>query len=213
MQRVVRAASDHTRPWPEFSEMDCIACHHSLTGPLSWRQQGLEKMALDKSTYAPHRAGDPPYNLSRYALFRHFADEVDPTTNAELNAAALKVSALVTSMSPDRAAVATAADRAAALSGKLAEELQSTTYDRARTERLLRAITADSDAISLDGERTAEQATMTVDSLYIAEAKAGATSPDTRSAIDALFKLVNNPSAYSAPQFAAQLKRVHDTLH
>ena len=212
MQRVARAASDHSKPWPEFSEMDCITCHHSLTGPLSWRQQSLEKMALDKSTYAAHRAGDPPYNLSRYVLFRHFAEEVDPTTNAELNTAALKVAALITSMSPDRAAVAAAAERAATLSGKLAEELQNYNYDRPRTERLLRAITADADAISLDGERTAEQATMTVDSLYIADAKSGTPSPDTRSAIDGLFKLVNNPSAYNAPQFAAQLKRVHDTL-
>ena len=203
MLRVARTAADHSKPWPEFSEMDCITCHHSLTGPQSWRQ---------KTGFPGHRAGDPPYNLSRYVLFRHFAEEVDPATNAELNAAAGKVAALVTSMSPDRAAVAAAADRAAALSGKLAEELQNYTYDRARTERLLRAITADADALSLDGERTAEQATMTVDSLYIADAKAGSPSPDTRAAIDGLFKLVNNPSAYNAPQFAAQLRRVHDTL-
>ncbi len=53
---------------------------------------------------------------------------------------------------------------------------------------------------------------MTIDSLYIAQAKAGSPNPETRAAIDGLFKLVNNPSAYNAPQFAAQLKKVHSTL-
>ena len=201
MQRLARSA--HSGPWPEFSEMDCISCHHSLTGPLSWRQT---------SGYPGHRAGDPPYNLSRYVLFQQIADEVDPSTNAELNQAASRVARLVTSMSADRAAVATAADHAADLAAKLSTELQNATYDRARTERLLRAITAQANTISLDGERTAEQATMTIDSLYIADANAGGRNPETRAAIDGLYKLVSNPSAYSAPQFAAQLQRVHQTL-
>jgi hypothetical protein len=190
-------------PWPEFSEMDCIACHHSLTGPLSWRQ---------KTGFPGHRAGDPPYNLARYALFKHFAAEVDPNLNNELAASTARVSALVTSMSPDRAAVESAANRAAEQAARMTVEIERAAYDRARTERLLRAISADAETISLDGERTAEQATMTIDSLYIADAKAGATNPATRSAIDGLFKLVNNPSAYNAPQFAAQMHRVHDSL-
>ena len=201
MLRVARAAK--SGPWPEFSEMDCITCHHSLTGPQSWRQ---------RSGYAGRRAGDPPYNLARYVLFRHFADEVNPGLNGELNKEVSRVSELITSMSPDRAAVEAAANRAAGLAARLSDELQSYTYDRARTEVLLRSITADADAISLEGERTAEQATMTVDSLYIADAKGGAANAETRSAIDGLFKLVDNPSAYNGPQFAAQMKRVHDSL-
>ena len=55
---------------------------------------------------------------------------------------------------------------------------------------------------------------MTVDSLYIAQRPLNPVppAPETRAAIDALFKLVNNPSAYNAPQFAAQLKRLRTTL-
>jgi hypothetical protein len=201
MLRVSRAAK--SGPWPEFSEMDCITCHHSLTGPQSWRQ---------KTGYPGRRAGDPSFNLSSYVLFRHFGDEVDPSLNAQLNAEASRVAALITSMSPDRAAVEKAADRVAELASRLSLELQKYAYDRSRTDHLLRSITADGDAISVEGERTAEQATMTIDSLYIADAKAGARNADTRSAIDGLFKLVNNPSAYNGPQFAAQMKRVHDSL-
>jgi Cytochrome c554 and c-prime len=202
MFRIARRA--HAGPWPEFSEMDCITCHHALTGPESWRQ---------KEGYADRRAGDPPYNLARFVVFRHFAREIDPATTQEMEASTTQVARLVTAMSPDRGAVESAATRAAKLADKLVAEVGAARYDRARTERLLRNIASDGDMISRQGERTAEQATMTIDSLYIAVAKAGGTNAETRSAIDKLFMQVKNPSGYNAPQFAAQMKSVATTLH
>ncbi len=197
MLRVARDAE--SGPWPEFSEMDCITCHHALTGAESWRQ---------KEGYAGHRPGDAPYNVSRYVAFRKLAEEVDPGTNHELQAETDKVAKLITTMSPDRTAVIAAAKRAASLSDKLLGEVQSASYDRARTQRLIRSIAGEGDIISRQGERAAEQATMTVDSLYIATAKAGSPSAETRAAIDALFVQVKNPSGYNAPMFAAQMKKV-----
>ena len=105
-----------------------------------------------------------------------------------------------------------AANHAATLADKLVGEVDAAQYDRARTQRLLKNIAADGDAISRQGERSAEQATMTVDSLYIAVAKAGAANPETRAAIDRLFAQVKNPSGYNAPQFAAGMKSVAGTL-
>jgi len=201
MLRLARRA--HSGHWPEFSEMDCISCHHDLTGPLSWRQ---------KEGYDGHLPGDPSYNLARYALFRHFAREIDPATSQELEAAVTQVAGLVTSMSPDRALVESSARRAARLADKLVGEVNAAQYDRARAQRLLRSIAEDSDLISRQGERTAEQATMTVDSLYIASAKAGSPNPATRAAIDRMFAQVKNPSNYNAPQFAASLHAVAATL-
>lgn len=201
MLRVARHAQ--SGPWPEFSEMDCITCHHSLTGPESWRQ---------KQGYTGRRAGDPPYNMARYVMFRKFAEEIDPTTNAELMKATTDVAHLITTMSPDRAAAEAAAKRAASLTDKLLGEMREAQYDRARTQRLLKSIASEADAISKQGERAAEQATMTVDSLYIATAKAGATNAGTRAAIDGLFLQIKNPSAYNAPMFAEQMKKVERTL-
>ena len=51
-----------------------------------------------------------------------------------------------------------------------------------------------------------------IDSLCIAQAKAGNSSPATREAIDGLRQLVNNPSSYNAPLFAAEMKKVHNIL-
>jgi len=70
----------------------------------------------------------------------------------------------------------------------------------------------DSDAIAFAGKRTAEQAFLMIDSLCIAQAKAGNSSPATREAIDGLRQLVNNPSSYNAPLFAAEMKKVHNIL-
>ena len=87
---------------------------------------------------------------------------------------------LVTSMSPDRGAVTSAANRAAASAKKLLDEIEAAQYDQARTQRLLVAIANDGDTISRQGERSAEQAFMSVDSLYIAGMKAGAPNTATR---------------------------------
>ncbi len=201
MLRVARRAE--SGPWPEFSEMDCMTCHHALTGPESWRQ---------KEGYGDHPPGDAPYNLARYVVFRHFAEEIDPAANRELATATENVARLITTMSPDRSAVEAAAKRAAGLADKLVGEVQAAQYDRARTSRLLLSIASDADAIAMQGERSAEQATMSVDSLYIATAKDGGTRPETRSAIDRLFQQVKNPSAYNGPMFAAQMKQVAATL-
>ena len=210
MKRLSKRA--HAGPWPEFSEMDCMTCHHALTGPESWRQKSLIGVQNTRDGLAGHRAGDAPFNLARYVVFRHFAREIDPATTRELEAETEKVARLVTSMSADRAAVETSANRAATLAEKLTGEVEAAQYDRPRTQRLLRAIANDGDVISRQGERSAEQATMTVDSLYIAVAKAGGVNQETRSAIDRLFAQVKNPSGYSAPQFAASMKSVAATL-
>jgi hypothetical protein len=76
----------------------------------------------------------------------------------------------------------------------------------------MRAICADADYISNTGERSAEQAAMAIDSFYIAYSKETGVNKEVRSAIDALFQELQNPSSYSAPKFSASLKRVGAAL-
>lgn len=183
--------------------MDCVTCHHSLTGPQSWRQQ---------TGYVGHLPGDPPYNLARYIVFRHLGDQADAPLEKRLDVEVTRVSTLITTMSPDRAAVEEAANRAAATADEMVAKVRAVHYDRVLTAQLMKSIASDADLISREGERTAEQATMTLNSLYIASAKDGAANTATRSALDALFQQVSNPSAYNGPQFAAQMKAVSATL-
>src|SRR5437763_1152169 len=148
--------------WPEYGELDCFACHHSLTpADESWRLRSVtENPGGGRGYYQTRRAGDPPYNLSRVAVFQHVANEVDAASSKELQSTMKKLAALVGSLQPNRNDVEQLADQAGNLAGKLAEELRSASFDREKTARLLRAISGDADYIADQGERAAEQAAM-----------------------------------------------------
>jgi Cytochrome c554 and c-prime len=202
MLRLSRYASGPV--WPEYTEMDCFTCHHSLTKPQdSWRQA---------AGYPDRRAGNPPYNVARYVVFRHFARVIDPEAAAQLEKKMTTVYAMASELQPDRPKLASEAHSTAEAARALTAKVETATYDRARTTALMRDISADADAISLEGERSAEQATMALDSLYIASTQQAQANPTVRSAIDGMYKLLDNPSAYNAPVFAAQMRKVRAAL-
>ena len=66
----------------------------------------------------------------------------------------------------------------------------------------------------IEDERAAEQAAMTLDSLFRAynlNAKP-ANGGELRAAIDGLFAQLQDPSSYSAPRFAAQMQKVSEIV-
>jgi len=193
--------------WPEYSELSCFACHHSL-GPAkdSWRQE---------HGYEGRRPGDPAWNSSRYAVFRLLAGQIDSGNGHELEKQLLTVSSEMSKLNPDRTVVAAAAGAAAPLAQQIADRLAAMAYDQAITLRMLQRIADDADNIALADERAAEQAAMAMDALYIAYAKQAkpANDAEIRTVINVLFQQVENPSAYNADQFAAALRRIRPMLH
>ena len=192
--------------WPEYSELSCFACHHSL-GPAkdSWRQE---------HGYEGRRPGDPAWNSSRYAVFRLLARQIDSANGQELDKQVLAVSNEMSKLNPDRTVVATAASAAAPLAQQIAERLASMQYDQAIALRMMQRITDDAENIAIADERAAEQAAMALDSLYIAYGKdtKPANDAEIRVAINQLFQQLENPSAYNADQFAAALRRIRPML-
>jgi Cytochrome c554 and c-prime len=188
--------------WPEYAELSCFACHHSL-GPAkdSWRQDhGFEG----------RRPGDPPWNASRYAVFRYFAEQTDPASAKELDRHLLTVSTEMNKLNPDRTVVANAALATAPVAQQMANRLATMQYDQAVTLRMLQSITDNAENIAIADERAAEQATMALDSLYIAYCKNAkpANDAEVRASINALFQQLENPAAYNADQFASALRRL-----
>ena len=193
--------------WPEYAELSCFACHHSLgLAKDSWRQE---------HGYEGRRPGDPGWNSSRYAVFRLFAKQVDSASAQELDRHVLTVSTEMSKLNPDRTVVAKAALSAATVAQQIAERLARMPYDQATTLRMLQSISDSADAIALSDERAGEQAAMAMDSLYIAYSKD--SKPDdaaeARAAINGLFQQLENPSSYNADQFAAALKHMRPLLH
>jgi cytochrome c554/c'-like protein len=193
--------------WPEYSELSCFACHHSL-GPAkdSWRQE---------HGYPGRRPGDPAWNASRYVVFRLLAKQIDSASAQELDRQLLLVSGEMSKLNPDRNAVASAASAAAPLAQRAADRLVTMPYNQTIALSMLRQISDDAETISLADERAAEQATMAMDSLYIPYSKDAkpANAPEVRAAINALFQQLENPSAYNADQFAFSLRRIRALLN
>jgi hypothetical protein len=192
--------------WPQYADLDCFACHHSLSDAKnSWRQE---------RGYAGRRPGNPPWNLSRYAVLRQIVGEVDRAAAPQLEAGISKLSGLMNSLAPDRALIASEATRTAEIADRIARKKNAEQFDQAMTLRLLKSISGDSAYISAQGERSAEQAAMTLDTLFFVYAANSRieNAPRVRATIQALFKQLEDPSSYNPAQFEKQMRAVNELL-
>ena len=202
LHRLARRARSST--WPEYAELDCFACHHNLTAPEdSWRQD---------AGYNGRTPGAPAWNNARFVVFRYAALETDAATAEKLASEIATLSGLLGQLSADREQIAASAERAADLAHSLGDQLNKRSYDQAFTLQVMRRIAADGRTISLQGQRSAEQATMSLDSLYNVCRQNGMSNADLQGAIAGLFPQVQNPSAYNGPAFMAQLQKVGAAL-
>lgn len=205
LNRLARRANGTV--WPEYAELDCFACHHSLTAPSdSWRQE---------RGYPGRRPGNSPWNQARVVVFRDLANAINPEAERQLAEELTRLAGVMNQLNGNREQIAASATRASTLADQLARHVEAQNYDQALTLRLLRRISQDGAAIAAEGERSAEQGAMTMDTLFRAydQNSKPANSGEIRTAIDGLFQqLQQNPSGYSAPRFAAQMQRVSDVL-
>ena len=206
-QSLLRLASRaRGKVWPEYSELQCYACHHSLTPPeQSWRQA---------RGYPDRRPGDPPWNESRYVVFRDVVQQLDGETAGQLGKEISHLFELMSQLNPDREAVASAAGNSARLADALGAKFNSTPYSAATTLRLLQKISGDADEISAQGEHAAAQAAMALQSLAVAYERNEKfkNAAEVRAAISALFQQLDNPSAYDPVRFARQMRQVNALL-
>jgi hypothetical protein len=200
------AGRSHGKVWPEYSELQCYACHHDLTAPeQSWRQA---------RGYAGRRPGNPPWNPSRYTVFHDVVQQMDGENAEKLDAELARLAQLMSQLNPDRDAVAASATTSAHLADELMVKISSSSYDRALTLHLLQKISADAENISAQGEHSAAQAAMAVQSLFLAydQNEKLQNSAQLREAIKGLFQQLQNPSAYDPARFASQMKQVNALL-
>ena len=204
LARVQRNA--RTGVWPEYGELDCFACHHSLTSAKdSWQQE---------RGYANRKPGNPPWNLSRFVVLRQIALEFDRGGAQQLQTSINNLYALVSTIGNDRNQVAAQAAQVQALATQLEARVKAGTFDAALVRRLMKNISADGEYISTQGERAAEQAAMAIDSLFVTYSKNAnvANATQVRAGIQGLFREVQNPSAYNAFNFAQQMRAVNGLL-
>jgi len=196
MQRLARRVRSDR--WPEYAELDCFACHHSLTSAEnSWRQERGYRL----------RPGAANLNDSHFVVTHELLHALDLSRASELDQQMQRISQMVAASRPDREQLASAADHAASLADSLMRDLQSTSFDRIRCVEVISQIAHD--VSDQQDERSAEQMTMAVESLYLASAhSAGAPNTEITKRIDALLKSFDSPSTYNGKRFAAELRSI-----
>ncbi len=186
--------------WPEYGELDCFACHHSLTRPEdSWRQA---------DGYDGRRPGNPPVNQSRWATGRQVAAAYDAQAAADLDPVMTKLALEASRLRVDGDQVVALVAQARGIFDRVIARAQTMQPDAAMATRLLHAIAADAEAIAPRGERAAEQAAMAMDTLYAASTRGGEESAAVRAAFDELFQQFQSPSSYDPRRFVAQVRRI-----
>ena len=193
--------------WPEYSELECYACHHSL-GPAeqSWRQA---------RGYPNRRPGNPPWNASRYIVFREIARQVDEPGTQELDMQLVNLAQLMSDATADRNSIIAEATKSVQLAHDLALKLNHLSYDPALTMRLLHQITSDADSISNQDEHAAAQAAMAIQSLFVAydRNEKVQNAQEVHAAINGLFDQLQIPSSYDPRRFSSQMHQVGALLH
>jgi hypothetical protein len=204
LRRLARRAQGSV--WPEYAELQCFACHHSLTAAKdSWRQE---------RGYPGRRPGNVPWDESRYAVFRQLVHELDAGSGRQLDSELGRLFGLVSSLQGDRGQISSIATSASGVADRLAHRIATAQFDQAATLRLMQSITANAEGISSQDERAAEQAAMTLDSLFVAYTRNAKLNnqAQVKAAIEGLFPQFNSPSSYDAPKFARQLRGINALL-
>lgn len=122
-------ATDSKRPWPEFAEYDCLACHQSLKLLPTDKPLPKEKNLVGSTPYAG-------WNQDGLRVLASAGPLADPAIAKQLDDLSKEMSRL----SPNRTAVA---NQAKALAGKLQpylNRIETLPLDKAEVKRLLRAV-------------------------------------------------------------------------
>jgi hypothetical protein len=127
-------ASDPKRPWPEFSEYSCFACHHGLKDD-AWRRNGAKQQL---------------WNWSPWAFAFRSEWQQDPSDDAQLS----DLVKLMGSPAPDRAIVAKQARLYANHLAQVVTQTEQTPLNFPRVSELLRSLNA---AAAWQGDRSWDQ--------------------------------------------------------
>lgn len=186
--------------WPEFADISCANCHHSLEGSQGRQERGW-----------PGRAGLPAWSPKQWAVLRFIVDRASPSARETLDGSVKNVAARVARMN-DAAGVAAAADEARRAIESALPRITALPWRDSDVRAIMRAITADS-AVTTDVQ-TAQQTALALQSLAAALTRGNPAllkSPMTE-ALDAVFAEVQNRDRYDPARFAQKLAALRGTL-
>jgi hypothetical protein len=189
-------ATDSNKPWPEFAEYDCFACHHDLEAK-SWRQ---ERLARRRPENLATKAGSPPWAAWYVALLPSSLSVSSPKSSNPIAASLRELQAEMSKTVADRERVAQhARDTAAQLSSALDQSRHAALLDVGTLQRLVDAL-GRADNFPSETWQGASQRYLALTALYLSEVQMGSADEALHANIKALWEKLSFPIGYAAPR-------------
>lgn len=196
--------SRHARgaKWPEFSDMSCYNCHHSLKNG-SWRQ---ERGWND-------RAGLPAWSGQRWAVLRLILDRAAPGSRAKLDPLVAQISTGVARMN-DPSGVASAADQARAITDDAIAHIDAARWSDADVRSMIATIADNREYLLRSDVHAAEQTALSIQALAATMTRGNPRLAKSAlmDSIDSLFNEVRDRDDYDPQRFVAKLQAVKSAL-
>jgi hypothetical protein len=138
------------------------------------------------------------------------AKEAEPNANAELEKSLEEVFRVTSDVRSDRNSILSTATKSVTAVDGLVDRFHAHSFDAQDAQRILQALNSESEKIARLGPKSAEQATMALQSIAAING-----NPDRRqfeAVLKNLYKEIENPSSYNATQFGEQFRRAISTL-
>ncbi|MGH9340531.1 MAG: multiheme c-type cytochrome [Acidobacteriota bacterium] len=188
--------------WPDFADFECFACHHNLVLPSERQARGYKGIA-----------GIPPWNPSRYIVFRHAVTAISGGQRQQLEQLVENLKQHLQQPADNRLQIARTARQLADLTDSLISQWQAANLGEPMALQIMRAISGDAQNIAQSGIRSAEQATMSVDALFRSwRENTGKTNELLDAQIARLYEWLQSTSRYSPSEFATQLAKIQQVL-
>lgn len=178
--------------WPEFGDMNCYACHHSLKDS-DWRQQRGYK----------HKTGGPPWNPARYAVLKHLVATFAPGEKARVDSQVERLAGQIAQLNTPPASVAATASDLATTIGRVIPSIEKANFDNAAAKRIIDRIAGDVPYLVESEVHSVEQAIMAINALVNAMARNNPAIVQTSlaKAIDQLYDDVKDRENFNRNQF------------
>jgi hypothetical protein len=178
------------RPWPEFGEYNCFACHHDLREP-SWRQKRVDHTPLTALSW-----GDWYYSSLGAALTMR-----EPKGDPELEDALRRIGEEMGKPNPERETIAKQARDAATRSEPWVTKIERGRYDAGLLRQWLRARDKEAEFAAKDWDQSAQRFLGNA-AIYHALGDLDPTyrDPALKSVLEVMRKQLGFPRGYDSPR-------------
>jgi hypothetical protein len=186
--------------WPEFAELACTSCHHSLAGD-RWRTAAGFPGRV--------RPGLPAWSPARWAALRHLVFAVAPAERPGLDADVRRLAGAVEPLNRP-AEVAAIAEALARALDRVIPAVATARWDEGQARSLLAALAADPEFLRSADLASAEQLFFAAQSLagHLVRGDPRRAGGPLPARLDRLYRELADPEAYDPGRFSELLREV-----